>query len=622
MNTKEFSSPSGQKASTLAILILTVVSFALMPLLTSCNSNTADHAVEYLPFQENKGGNWGMIGTDGKVLFSEEFTSEPTVAVNGRFMVLNSNDMWEIYTTDEKPKKVGDEYVQAGLFYSNVAPVVEPGQPIKLIDRDGNVMVTLDKINGKAVSRCSNFINGQARVEVDGCWGVIDTDGDVIIEPKYAKLAENSQGYYIALDKKYADEKDYEKLTYTILDMKGKEVTSVKGSKIEDFRPVNTSDHTIGCIVQDAMIVEVRKDNKRAHGLMAFDGEWKMNPSTKLRRLIQNRGNNFVYHSGEGFGLIDVNGEEKIRDKYVLLSFLDNDILMARKSGDKDLILLSTDDEQIGKDGYMDIMPFYDGANAFAQVSQHDYVLINKKGEEQKLKADIYNIGKGRILPEFIESDFLDIDDLVGKLHIEKEGFLGLTPNLTGTDAIDKAYGMFGGVSKDAKKYYGTPFIVGKISIDKVITELTISTAGLIEQKVIGGGFLSYTDTRWTSNPVLSYGLNFDVEANSKLSGKMQDLYNKLLEVLSSKGKVLKKGKNAVVIDTGTPYSYYAGWAGKQTFLFYGKYNLSTCMTDEYDNASENELEFIQMPELMDVTTNAAEEEDYGELESPPADDL
>ena len=622
MNTKEFGSPRGQKVAMFSTLILTVVSLALMPLLTSCGSNSTGHDVEYLPFQSNKGGNWGLIGTDGEVLFSEEFTSEPTIAINGRFMVLNSNAKWEIYTTDEKPQKVGGEYVQAGLFYSDVVPVVEPGQPIKLIDRDGNVKVTLDKIGGKAVSRCSNFINGQARVEVDGCWGVIDTSGDVIIEPKYAKIAENSQGYYIALDKKYADEKDYEKLTYTILDMKGKEVASVKGSKIEDFKPVNTSNHTIGCIVQDAMIVEVKKDNRRAHGLLAFDGEWKMNPSTKLSRLIQNRGNYFVYHSGEGFGLIDMNGEEKIRDKYILLSFLDNDILMARKSGDKDLILLSTDDEQIGKNGYMDIMPFYDGANAFAQVSQHDYVLLNKKGEEQKLKADIYNIGKGQMLPEFIESDFLDIEDLVSKLHIEKEGFLGLTPTLTGTDAIDKANGMFAGISKDATKHYGNPFIVGKIILDKVITELTISTAGLIEQNVVGGGFLSYTNTHWTSNPVLSYGLNFDVDTNTKLAGKMQELYNKLLEVLSSKGKVLKKGKNAVVVDTGTPYSYYAGWAGKQVFLFYGKYNLSTCMTDEYDNVSEKELEFIQMPELMGVTTNEAEEEDYGELESPPAGDL
>ena len=82
---------------------------------------------------------------------AEEGDDMPTVAVNGRFMVKNADGLWEIYTTDKKPKKIGGEYLYASLFYEDVAPVVEKGQPVKFIDRDGNVKVTLDKINGKAV---------------------------------------------------------------------------------------------------------------------------------------------------------------------------------------------------------------------------------------------------------------------------------------------------------------------------------------------------------------------------------------------------------------------------------------------------------------------------------------
>lgn len=619
----KFSSLCGQEMKPKAVLVRAMVMLGLMPLLTACSGEAAEREVEFLPFQESKGGNWGLIGTDGTVLFSEEFTSEPTPAVNGRFMVQNSNGMWEIYTTDKKPQKIGGEYVQAGLFYSDVAPVVEAGQPVKLIDRDGNVKATLDKIDGKAVSRCSNFVNGQAIVEADGCWGVIDTSGDVVVEPQYAKLSENSQGYYIALDKKYDGEADSEKLVYTILDMKGKEVTTVKGSKIKDFMPVNTSNHTIGCIVQDAMIVEVSEGGKRAHGLMAFDGEWKVKPTTKLSRMIQNRGQYFVYHSGEAFGLIDMSGEEKIRAKYVMMGFLDSDILAVRRSGDKGLVLLGLDDEQVGKEEYMDIKPFYDGKHAFAQAGQHDYVLLDKKGDEQKLDVDIYQLGKGPLLPDFMESDCVDVDDLIGMLQLKKEGFLGFTSAMNGADAIDQGNKMFANIPKSAQKYHGSPFIEGNIILGKVLTELTISTAGLTEQRRVGDRYLSYTSVQWTLNPVLSYGLNFDVDKNSKLKGKMQVLYNKLLDELKKMGKVLMQGKNAAVIDTGAPYSYYIGWAGKQVFLFYGKYNLSTCMVDSYDNASENELEFIQMPELMGIAgQDDASDEDYGELESPPADDL
>ena len=612
-----------QKRNVACMFAMVAVSLGLIQALVSCSSDSVSHEVEFLPFQESKGGNWGMIGVDGEVLFSEEFTTEPSVAVNGRFLVKNASANWEIYTTDKKPQKVGGEYLHAGLFYCDVAPVVEAGQPIKFIDRDGNVRVTLDKIGGKAVSRCSNFTNGQALVEVDGYWGVVDTDGDVVIEPKYAKLSENSQGYYIALDKKYESETDMENLSYTILNDKGKEVTTVKGSKIKDFKPVKTSNRTIGCIVQDAMIVETDKGGDRAHGLMTFDGEWKMPPSTKISRFIQNRGQYFIYHSGNGFGLIDMNGEEKIRAKYKLMCFLDDDILMVKKAGDDDVMLLSLDDEQVGKDEYIDIKPFYDGVHAFAQVGKHDYVLLNKKGEEQKLKVDIYELSEEQMLPDYFESDFVDVDDLIGKLHLEKEGFLGFTSAMTGPEAINRANEMYANISQDAKKYHDYPAIEGNIKLGKLLPQLSMSTAGLTEKRATGSGWLSYTTTQWTSNPVLSYCLFFNVDANPQLSGKMKDLYSKLLDALKSKGKVERQGKNAAVIDTGNPYSYYIGWAGKLVFLYFGKYNLNTCIVDDYDNVTETEQVFVQMPELfVEPSADGAEDEDWGELESPPTVDF
>ena len=76
--------------------------------MASCTSkNDPLNEVEYFPFQESKDGNWGMIGIDGKVLFSEEFKNMPTMAVNGRFMVKNSDGLWEIYTAEKKPEKIG-----------------------------------------------------------------------------------------------------------------------------------------------------------------------------------------------------------------------------------------------------------------------------------------------------------------------------------------------------------------------------------------------------------------------------------------------------------------------------------------------------------------------------------
>jgi hypothetical protein len=85
------------------ILIATLLAFV------SCSENTAQSEIGYLPFKSSENGKWGMIGTDGTVLFEEEFKDEPTVAMNDRFLVKNGNDQWEIFTTDARPEKVGDE---------------------------------------------------------------------------------------------------------------------------------------------------------------------------------------------------------------------------------------------------------------------------------------------------------------------------------------------------------------------------------------------------------------------------------------------------------------------------------------------------------------------------------
>ena len=56
----------------------------LTMMLFSC-TQTENGNVEYIPFQETKDGQWGMISMDGKVLFKEEFKNKPTVVRDGRF---------------------------------------------------------------------------------------------------------------------------------------------------------------------------------------------------------------------------------------------------------------------------------------------------------------------------------------------------------------------------------------------------------------------------------------------------------------------------------------------------------------------------------------------------------
>ena len=106
----------------LLIMLSTVVS--------SCLNEASESKTSYLPFRSSKDGKWGLMGTDGKVLFEEEFKDAPTSVKNGRFMVENGNGKWEIYTAEKKPTKVGDEYIGIADFTADVTPAVKPNEKI------------------------------------------------------------------------------------------------------------------------------------------------------------------------------------------------------------------------------------------------------------------------------------------------------------------------------------------------------------------------------------------------------------------------------------------------------------------------------------------------------------
>ena len=142
-----------------------LLSLAAIALLTSCGER---NDVEYIPFQEREDGRWGLVGTDGKVLFSEEFERRPSVVTNGRFVAETKDGRYEIYTAEEKPKTVGGRYVDAGYYQDGLIPVAEEGGHVKYLDTDGAEAFTLSKVEGKDVTRASVFSEGLAVFEAGG----------------------------------------------------------------------------------------------------------------------------------------------------------------------------------------------------------------------------------------------------------------------------------------------------------------------------------------------------------------------------------------------------------------------------------------------------------------------
>lgn len=599
-------------------------------LLSSCSGSNVNHEIEYLPFQESKDGNWGLISPSGEVLFSEEFSNVPTVAVNGRFMVKNSDGLWEIYTTDKKPKRIGGEYLQAGLFFADVAPVVEKDQPIKLTDKNGDVKVVLDKIEGKFVEECGNFIGGLARVLVDGYWGAINPEGKLVIAPEFINLEISEHGNLLGVSNKYQNETNDEKICYTVLSRNGKEISELKKTEFSAIDDVGITSILSGAVLDDGVIVSPKKGESLSRGIMGFDGEWILQPpSNKVLFLQEVRGNNLIFNNGhEEYGVVNKKGEEIIRAKYSKLMFGSDDVLIGRKSGKKGYGLYSINDTKIADEEYEFIYRSFDGQHFFAQNNGNDYVILDKEGKEQKLKTDIYNIMLNMGDSE-LQSDFFDIDGIVSVLRIGKDGFYGLTTELTGPQAIDIVNGLEGNanMSKEARMYNSSGSDLGGFLTRRHYNSyLFIAREGLIKETKGSGNYYSPFDYSWTDNKICGFYCYMGTSFSDKLDGKMELFSSKLIAAVKECGKIVKEGKHAVIVDVGDSKSYYVCWIGKDVHLYYGKFDLVNIDVNKYNDITEKDDVSDGRPIIIGSKQETYADEDdygdYGELGSPPADDL
>ena len=354
--------------------IIVILAFASI---VSCSEELEQSETGYLPFKSSQNGKWGMIGTDGTILFEEEFKDEPTSAKNGRFLVKNGNGLREIYTAESKPERIGEEYLQIADFTSSVTPSVKKNERICLIDVDGNVKATLDKANNKSIVKCSLFLYGYAMIMTeDNMFGIINTKGEVVIEPKYAFAAPISGSrFYVVL--KNSDE---EANAIKVLDASGGDILEMKvgdGQKYTEINPeISTSDYLAVC---------TSVDGERQWGFIDYSKNVVVKPSSKIKSITEVKDDKFIFSDGENYGVMNFDGEVVIRAKYDHLSWADDDMLIAYDSDLKNYVI-NLEGDKITKEKYLSILPFYDKKHAAVKVDDNSWGFIDKNGEELKMK--------------------------------------------------------------------------------------------------------------------------------------------------------------------------------------------------------------------------------------------
>lgn len=402
---------------------------AFICLITSC-SDGRKNEIQFYPFQEDEDGRWGMISPDGEILFSEEFKNEPTFAVNDLFLVKNHKNLWEYYTTEKTPQQIGEEYLEAGLFVENIAPVVRKNQPIEFINKKGETAFVLDKVEGHPVTRCSNFNDGIATFEANGYWGGINTDGEVVIPAQYLEQVIFSDGVAVVMHKKYekTEEKDRK---YEVIDKEGKVCFEFESDQYSNEYGYFFHD--------DVMWVKIGHEEDAQGALIDKKGNCILGPSSKLQQAAKN-GQLVVFYDGEDWGLMNMDMEVIIRPKFRWLNWVSDDLIGAEIQDEDDYhstyILYDTEGNPISDVEYETILPFKSGCDWTLAKEHNDfYVLINKEGETKSLDILIDKIG-GANYDWTLTSDYIDLEALLSHFKVTKDSICGIAWNTLPREAV------------------------------------------------------------------------------------------------------------------------------------------------------------------------------------------
>lgn len=345
--------------------------------LSSCSKQKSAE-IEYFPY-ESGSRMYGMLSVDGKILFEDEFKNAPTVVRDGRFFVLNSDYLWEMYTATEHPKKVGSEYAYATTFRNGRALVAEMDKPVTIIDVDGKVVKKLDKIEGKEVAKVLPFSSDGYAIfkTVDDMFGVIDNDGDCTLKPVYSFLERVGDGVFLGYDKKVKEaiEEGKNNVNLPLMSATGKVLYEISKATLEKYADIK---EPCECKIP----VATRIDGEKAWGLIDLNGEVLVKPSLKIGRIGEIKGDLFTFENDGEWGLMNMKGETLIRAKYEEL-MLDSDGKVLAKVDDKKWKLIDSNDNQIGEDTYEEICPFslLDGKHAFVAFGKNDFAFIDRNGK-------------------------------------------------------------------------------------------------------------------------------------------------------------------------------------------------------------------------------------------------
>lgn len=593
---------------------LTPFMLFMMMILTSCNTTDSNDYITAIPYQETEDGMWGMITTEGEVLFSKEFKNEPTVVKDGMFMVRNEDNNWEIYKAEKKPKKIGSEYTAATLFCNGRALVCEKDNYISIIDTDGKTIKTIDKIDGKPVSMVLPFYEGFAKYMTDECYGIIDKDGNPIIPADYCLITDCSDGKFIGVNKKYSTyywNNHLDNIKYTVLNTMGEILFEIDGTK---YNQVTKFENGL-------LPVYISNGNTEMWGIINEKQEVVVKPTKDIMGIIEIRNNMFTFYNKDGWGLMTTEGKILIKPKYNTLSFDGDDRLQAYylyKDGKGHVKFIDINDNQLGKETFSYATKFseLDNMHSLVQMQDNSWSIINDKYEHVANLPKIAN-AEYKLGDDPVECNFVDIAKILDKLQISQNGMEGVTFQSSPKTVVEKLIkyrdnedhrypkaSAYWFQNQSIYEYYKT--------INNLYVSVEIEFYGDMSRAISDPKEAGNKDVKWYKNDMgISYAYLWNDEKiksfrlefanDAMMRGKLSRMLDELKKRFKKAGRVVKENDGAIVIALDNYKTAFIYMKPKKVVATWGDigypedFNIS-----EYDGIKED-------------LSNKIYEEEYGE---------
>lgn len=420
----------------------------------------------------------------------------------------NGYDVW-VYVNPRDGKEYTElgSFIEASMFYNGVARVYDPASGIWYINRDGS------KLNDSVYESASVFSEGLAWVapkgkslraigtngetkfefkeaeaalpfyggravymDVDGLYGVVDKNGEVVVAPKWKSVipvmvdgliaAKDDQGWSLANEEGQ------------VL-LSGMSMVGIEEDKISDILADYMGGDNISFTrdyIQAIKQGRIRVCNSAGQwGIVDKEGKYVINP--QFDEIIVD-GDGYLFEKGKQWGWCDAEGKYVINPQFRdALTFDGHDLAGARDSGGK-WGLIDRDGKWVVNPQFGKIGKFLPNGNIIAQdASSKDWGIIDEEG-------------KWVVNPQFLRIVYIGEEDLLGVVdHEYSFGFIGLDGkyicNLSQYSTLSeeiagKAVGM-GGVYIAHSDYVDVQAYVNAISNE--LTSLNITTTGELKQK-------------------------------------------------------------------------------------------------------------------------------------------